>query len=236
MKIKTYGSVKEAQNKAAERLITLVSGALADGEPVLLLVSGGSSLSIFQNINANIFSSGVTVIVTDERFDPTGVNNNFRMLQEMPMYQAAVDAGVVFVDTMYKEGQTLEGLGNVMDHALSNWIKQHRNGRIFSTVGVGSDGHLCGMMPYVEAPEKFNEYFNSKRFAIGYDAGNKNEFPLRATVTMTFLKHVDEFVGYAVGEAKRIPLKKMLTNGTLSEIPARFLKEAPGNLYTDLAV
>lgn len=236
MKITTCQSELEAKKQAASRLSELVNSALDKKEPVLLLLSGGSSLGVLEYVDSLRFTSEITAIVTDERFDPSGLNNNFKQITSTSFYYTAVDLGVNFIDTSYKDGQTVVGLGNVMEHVLSNWIKQHGNGRVISTVGVGSDGHVCGMMPYPEAPEKFAEYFESKRFAIGYDAGNKNEFPLRATVTMTFLKHVHQFVGFAAGESKRIPLKKMMTNGRISEIPARVLKDAPGEIFTDVIV
>ena len=105
-------------------------------------------------------------------------------------------------------------------------------------MGAGSNGHTAGIMPYADEREKFNDLFNSKdKLVRGYAATRaRDKFPLRITVTLTFLRNwVDIAVVFIVGEEKKLALEKIKSKtGELNITPARIIREMKGTrIYTD---
>lgn len=219
-----------AREKAGEMLNDLLERY---GEkPILLMVSGGSAMEILDFVDTESFGKNVTITVLDERYSLDPKVNNFAKLSKTEFYRKAKERkGIDFWDTRIREGETLEGLTERFGDYIQEWLnayKSEANGKIIITQGVGEDGHTAGIMPYPENPELFRRLFeDSKLWVVGYDAGKKNPYPLRTTVTLPFLREkVDYSIIYAVGENKREAMKRVLEKkGTLWEIPARIIHE-----------
>lgn len=194
--------------------------------PVLFLASGGSPLEILKYLPEDIFDDRVTVGVSDERFSTDPTINNFAQIMSLPATH--------WIDTRPLQGESLQGCGQRFDAALKHWKQVNSAGKIVVTQGIGLDGHTAGMMPgcIFEDPHVW---------AVGYDAKEKNKYPLRVTTTMPFLRMVDDSIIYVCGEDKRKPLEETLRvtplRGGLSKIPARIIHEMKhAEIFTDVQI
>jgi len=115
---------------------------------LLFLVSGGSSFSMLEGIPKYVLGKNITISVLDERYDQTNENNNFSQLKKTKFYERAKHAGCHFIDTSVKEGQTQEELADFFEESLRKWLKEHIDGKIIATAGVGADAHTAGIMPF----------------------------------------------------------------------------------------
>lgn len=226
-------------SQAAQRAGELLSQKLALPGPILLLLSGGSSLKILESTQLNKIDKRVTISVLDERLSADPAVNNFAQLARTDFLKQAIAQGAQVIDTRAQEGETLDLLSARFEWALREWREKNPDGHIVITQGIGSDGHTAGIFPYPEDPDGFKKRLdNPDRWVIGYEAGAKNQYPQRVTVTLPFLRMVDLSILFACGEEKKDTLVKMLMlRGSLAEIPARIVQEMRQvDLFTDLPV
>lgn len=228
----------EALNKAAQALSELFEEQYR--KPTLFLSAGGSSLGILQFVDPMHLGSHLCIGVTDERYSENPEINNFAKLMATPLYGEARNRDAEFIDTRIKDGESLESLAERFEKSLRNWKTAHPEGRVLITQGIGPDGHTQGILPYQENPDLFKKLFdNPERWAVGYDAEDKNEFPLRLTVTMPFLRDVVDFaIVYMVGENKKEALRGILAEqGNLVQTPGRIIREMKNvTVFTDIIV
>lgn len=208
------------------------------GQPVLCLFSGGSALLILDHLDVSFFGKNVTMSMLDERWSRDPAVNNFLKFSALSFYRRAAAAGAYFIETVPRAGETLKEFGDRCQSALRAWADTHPGGKVFATFGVGEDGHTAGIMPFPEDPKKFSALFErADRFVAVYDAGPKSSFPLRATVTFSFLRtNLAGGVLFVRGEGKHATLGRLLApEGTLAETPSRILRELPNiTLCTDI--
>lgn len=180
------------------------------GGPLLFLLSGGSGLALLDGIRAELLGPHMTVAMSDERLSADPMVSNFAQMVAKPFYRNATARNCAFIDTRSREKETVEELGVRMHEALVAWRKANPQGRVVMTQGVGPDGHTCGIMPFLSDEKKFKGLFEEEgKWAVGYDATGRNNYPLRATVTISFLLGgVDESIAYAVGSGKWSALKQ----------------------------
>jgi len=228
MKITQCKSTQETQARAGELLRALLMDAKEHTQSVLLLLSGGSAFSLLDAIPKDALGEQVTIGVLDERFSQDEADNNSFQLTGTKFYANAYAVGVSFIDTRAGAAETQALLADRFEKALHEWAEAHVDGVIIATMGVGADGHTAGIMPFPENPVLFQKLFEDKtKWVAAYDAGTKNPYPFRVTVTMPFLRtQVDHAVVYAVGEEKKSALEKvLLVEGSLAETPARIFHE-----------
>jgi len=233
MEVKQYSTKQEAREAAAQKFNQLLDAH--SHVPTLFLSSGGSSLTLLDSIE--IFPPNFTIGMTDERFSEDPKVNNFAKLCGTSFFQKAQERGAFFIDSRPQAGEGLELFARRQEQSLRTWRKEHEGGRIIITQGVGEDGHTLGIMPFPEAPEAFLSLFeNEERWVAGYDAKDKNEFPLRVTCTLPFLRMADHSVLLIVGENKRDAMTRMLAKeGNLWETPGRIIQEMKNvKLFTDI--
>ena len=83
----------------------------------------------------------------------------------------------------------------------------------------------------------FNKNFNdNNKIVIAYDATGKNQYTLRVTTTLSFLKDVDVSIVFVCGVDKTDALRKTLSSdGDISTTPARIINEMKEVfLFTDI--
>lgn len=235
----------EAARKAASAIEGLISGF--DSESILLLLSGGSPLEILKYLSPAPFDNRVTVSVSDERVSHDAGVNNFAQIMATRWYKAIQDKGIQHIDTRPATGETAEAMGVRFDAAIKSWKEENPMGKIIITQGIGLDGHTAGMMPAnagapAGKPSDANEFRklfeNPDIWAMGYDAQEKNRYPLRVTVTMPFLRMIDHSIVYVCGSDKARPLAAVLApTGTLAAVPARIIRNMKHCLlFTDQPV
>ncbi len=222
---------------AAEKLHQLLWSAQQAKTPVLLLVSGGSALEILNHIEASVIDASLTLGVLDERFSQDPAINNFAQFMTTKLYADAAASGSSFIDTRLQWNEPIEKLAERFEATLKNWRAQNPSGKIFITQGMGADGHTAGIMPFPENPQLFGELFDQpEKWIAHYDAGNKNQFPLRVTTTLSFLKTVDASIFFVFGEDKKTAMDQVNSQSvTLATTPAGIVRQIRTiYVFTDL--
>lgn len=196
-------------------------------------------MAILNHINGDLLGKRVTIGVTDDRYSYDPSINNFAQMMDLPFYGLASDKGCSFIDARPKQGESVEEQGERFNQELQSWVKNNPKGVVIVTQGVGPDRHTCGMMPYPENPGKFADLFeNPGVLAVGYNAGDKNEYPKRITVTMPFLRrYVVASVVFMAGASKKSALADILApEGELAAVPARILRDLSHvGIFTDIS-
>lgn len=228
---------KEACQRASFTLSTLLTGIKKKQQSVLLLLSGGSSFDVLRELDHSVMGPHCTVGVLDERYSKNDEENNFMQLMKTNFYGEALAAGSVFIDTRVRDGETLEELRSRFEEGIIDWERNNKTGVVVATMGVGADGHTAGIMPFPEDEATFHRLFDDEQTgAAAYDATGKNPYPMRVTVTLSFLRSmVDHAICFAAGEEKKEAIERLLaSSGTLAETPARIMREMKSaTLYSD---
>lgn len=210
--------------------------AVNHGRPVLLMLAGGSALSVLDHINPQYLGSHITVTVTDERFTDDIIENNFSNLQGQSFYNDLISVDAFCIDTQIYGDETITGHAERFEKNIRDWKKEFPKGIIIALYGIGTDGHVAGIIPGVMSDDEFKKRFDGDRWVAHLDAGTKNERPLRVTSTFPLMRIVDYPLFYVCDESKRAVLEKVLSKkGTLSETPARIIHEMkPVSVFTNL--
>ncbi len=205
---------------------------------ILLLLSGGSAFELLDEINIKFLGSHITIAMLDERYSTNESVNNFSQLLDTDFYGVCLTLSVEFIETDVQGEETLEEYSNRFDAALRTWRMENPEGAVIATCGIGPDGHTAGIMPYPDDKSSFDSLFvNTDRWVAGYNAGDKNPHPGRATVTIPFIQHeIDSAVAYAAGENKRGALIRVIgEQGSLNDTPALVLNSIKNiSLFTDI--
>lgn len=235
--------MKILENKSQEELLKLATEELRSlfesnkNTPILFLTSGGSSLDILENLK--VTHSHFSLGVLDERYDTDSNINNFAILSQTQFFKENEKQFVNIFDTRVREQETLDEFSGRFDRLLKDWISNNPDGVVIATIGMGSDGHIAGIMPFPENEVIFEGLFNDpRRYVVGYDAGDKNQYSQRVTTNLPFLKRVDFAVAYITGYKKKDAFSRVLADeGKLSETPARVLHEMKQVIvFTDITL
>ncbi len=225
--------VKKSASECLEKILVENSN-----KEILLLLSGGSALSIL-SFNTKCLNDHLTIGVFDERYSSDHKINNFQQLSVTPFFAEVEKRGYKFIVTKVKGNESIQDLALRFEKELRLWKKNNPKGLIVITQGMGPDGHTSGIMPYPENKTLFDKQFEDDgKWVIGYDAVNKNQYPLRATITIPFLKLVDISVVYITGKEKADVLNKILSEKIPHNIfPITVIKEMKkAFLFTDIAI
>ena len=225
--------VKKSASECLEKILVENSN-----KEILLLLSGGSALSIL-SFNTKCLNDHLTIGVLDERYSSDHKINNFQQLSVTPFFAEVEKRGYKFIVTKVKGNESIQDLALRFEKELRLWKKNNPKGLIVITQGMGPDGHTSGIMPYPENKTLFDKQFEDDgKWVIGYDAVNKNQYPLRATITIPFLKLVDISVVYITGKEKADVLNKILSEKIPHNIfPITVIKEMKkAFLFTDIAI
>ena len=232
MKVEVLESAEQATKAVAKKIDSLLESTM---DPVLLFVSGGSSLKILDHIqNA---SDRLTVAVLDERFSNDPGVNNFFQLDETDFADRVNDAGGQFI-TSAPGDMDIEEFTRDWQGRIESWIKNNPRHKVFAIFGMGPDGHTAGIFPYPEDPEFFRTHFiDSDDLVVGYDVGEKNEYIDRVTTTPKLFEMIDYATLFACGENKREKLAQLLNDDAVrpNELPVSLIKRVKDvEVFTDI--
>lgn len=235
--IHTIPNPIEGAKRAAQTLAAKLTAY--KNSPILFLVSGGSTVPMLAHIPKDVCGPHMTVVVLDERYSADPAANNFLQLKAQPMYKTMKQAGCTFIETVPMPHESLEEFAQRYEMELREWHKEHPGGKMVATQGIGIDGHTVGIFPYPKEREWFAKQFDATdRWVVGYDAGRKNQYPLRATTTFPFLRMLDVAIFYCYGDKKRAAVSRaMAKSGDLADTPGRIIHQMRDvHLFTDAAL
>lgn len=205
---------------------------------ILLMLSGGSAFELLEFFDSSLLGKHITISVLDERLSADPTINNFAQLKQTSFYNTAVEQGCSFIDTEMQPNDNLESLRNRFQKAILSWRKKYENGIIIATLGIGTDMHIAGTMPYPEDEALFKDLFeDTDSIFVSYDAGEKNKYPLRITPTNHFLRSgIDHALVYVVGVSKKQSLSRtLMTKELLHRSPSRIIHKMKNvTLVTDI--
>lgn len=235
MQILTCKSQEEAKKKSAERLGLLLSKNCKKKINTLLLLSGGSALSILEFVPQTGFGPYLTITVLDERYGSDPTVNNFAQIKSTSFYKSAKKAGVGFFETTSKV-KTLASLAKDFNQFLEKWLKKNPKGSVIATIGIGEDAHTAGIVSFPDSKKEFEKLFARDKYAVSYDAKGKNAYPLRITVTLPFFKKIDHAVALVLGEKKKSALEKVVSEDhNYHETPGAVLHKIKDlQIFTDI--
>jgi 6-phosphogluconolactonase/glucosamine-6-phosphate isomerase/deaminase len=195
---------------------------LSDGKRVLWLTSGGSNIDASVQVMDRLpseLSQNLSIMLGDERYGEVGhSDSNWSQL-----LQAGLNPGKAKVYPVLQADlsfdRTLERYNTLANQALAE------NDTIIGQLGIGTDGHIAGILPDSEAAHQDTE------LVAGYDGGQYK----RLTLTFPALSKIDASYTFAYGESKRQALTDLQTGALeLAKQPAQILRELPeAYIYND---
>jgi len=217
--------VREQQPEAARAIALALGQALSEGKHVLWLVSGGSNIAIEVAIMATLQETldgsldHLTILLTDERYGKPGhVDSNYGQLRA-----AGFDADTArFPDVLSLDlplEQTVEYYTTI---ALDAFGKADV---VVAQFGVGSDGHIAGILPHSPAANK----------DVAEVVGYKWTDHTRMTLTAPLLTKINSAYVLAYGAGKKEALERLRKNQeTFASLPSNLLYQiADAYVYND---
>lgn len=202
-------------DRGIKDLARSLSDALLKRVKVVWLLSGGSNVSISveamaalrKEIPFNLFKN-LYVGLVDERYGEVGHKDS--------NWQAFIDSGFDFDGV--KKVPVLTGLSlrkTVIDYSKNISEQFEEASVIIGQFGIGSDGHIAGILPYSRA-------VFSEDLIFAYDA-----LPLRRiTITASFISKVNQAFVFVFGADKKEAVRNLRDkNLSLEEQPAQILKK-----------
>lgn len=186
-------------------LVETLSKHLAQGEKVLWLLSGGSSIPIEVEVSKILTApiDNLTVGLVDERFGKSGHGgSNFKQLSEAGF---ALSINPVLKDQPAEK--TTKDYAAFLEEAFKTSTFK------LGLVGIGPDGHVAGIKPHSPAVA-------AKGFACQYDWDDFH----RITMTPKAIESLDEVVSYLRGQPKWHVINELKQNLRPAQQPAQILK------------
>jgi 6-phosphogluconolactonase/glucosamine-6-phosphate isomerase/deaminase len=87
-------------------------------------------------------------------------------------------------------------------------------------LGVGADGHAAGIPAITKISQKI---LDDKSLLVSFYDDEESFYKQRITLTFLALSKLDEIIVLVFGKDKKKALKLMFKEGSIAEIPSRFL-------------
>lgn len=199
-----------------------LASELSEGKRVLWLVSGGSNIGASVAIMGKLteeLSKNLTIGLIDERYGPVShADSNWLQLMN-----AGFEPGSAKFIPVLQDGLDLEATAKAYNEELAKALAE--NDVVIAQLGVGSDGHIAGILPNSPAA------IEQTALVIGYDG----EQYQRITTTPAAFWHFDVAYAFAFGDNKHQAIASLQTKKIpIREQPAQVLKELPeAYIYSD---
>lgn len=194
---------------------------LDQGKSVLWLLSGGSGGKVCVDASKLLKDydlSRLYVTFSDERYgEPGHADEN---------YQILINEGLNLPGAnIYRPLQGLTEAETVSN--MTDWLEdvESKVDFKFAVMGIGADGHTAGVKPF--SPAVLSSGSVELYKADDFD---------RLTVTLNYIKSLDEAIVQAYGQSKHEVVARLLNNdGEIESFPALAIREIPKvTLYSDL--
>lgn len=231
---------KEAARAAALAINKQLEESREEGTPLLLMFAGGSALDTLRYLEEKHAREQVTITVVDERYSTDPHVNNFAQLSRSNFFRNAVRSGAHTIDTRVQGKEDIKHLAERFDAALKSWRREHPEGVVVAIMGIGTNGHIAGIMPHEETGQFLGRFEDRDKWVVAYRAlPSQTQHIDRVTTTLSFIRfQIAHAIVYAIGQEKREALAKARSEfGMLSEVPARILQYMDNvDIYTDIEV
>lgn len=204
---------KISGSTAADVLAKRLNQELTAKRRVLWLVSGGSNITITVETMKKIPAKSqpyLAIMLSDERFGPCGhKDSNLQQLHNAGFAPGQATVVPVLMPEDPPLAATVARYQNAIKTALDNADV------IIAQLGIGSDGHVAGILPGSPAA-------SSRKLVFGYET---EQFS-RITLTFAALKKVTADYSFAFGTEKLAQLETLRAKKLpLARQPAQILKQ-----------
>ena len=210
--------IKSPPQAAINDVVNRLTTELVAGKQVVWLVSGGSNVmlevaimdSLRDQISENL--QNLTIIPMDERYgDPGHENSNTEFMRRSGFLPGAAE----WIDVLAHDVSFNETIAYYEDVISEAFAVSHI---IVGQFGLGSDGHVAGILPGSPACEE--DYAN----VVGYEW---NDY-VRLTLSPRALRAITVAFVPAYGSDKELALKRMQQNAeSIEDLPASLLYNIP---------
>lgn len=215
-----------SQTDAIAQLASRLTTELSAGKNVVWLVSGGSNIRYSVDAAKSVapeLGDKLTILLCDERYGPPGhADSNWQQL-EAAGFMAVPVVARASMPSVLQAGLDLQATAHQYDQTVGSIFRNADV--IIGQFGIGSDGHIAGILPGSEAAEPLRiSTTEPTAFVIAYDGGNYQ----RITLTPSALLQVDAAYCFAYGQTKHAALDQLAHELlTLTDQPAQLLKQLP---------
>lgn len=193
-----------------------------DPKTVLFLSGGSTPKQLYETFAKEAQLKIGAAAVIDERYGlPYHDNSNEKMMRESGLLSYLQTQNIAFYPVL-KDGsreQVVSDYDETTRYLFSSFPKS------IGILGIGTDGHTAGIAPNREG--FISPIFNGdQNVLVSSFKDNKSMqeggFGERITLTFKGLENLDFILILAFGENKKEAFKKMFTEGSIEQIPARF--------------
>jgi 6-phosphogluconolactonase/glucosamine-6-phosphate isomerase/deaminase len=187
-----------------------------------LFLSGGSTPKILYEIlvKEKLLKAGAVALIDERYFANLKSETNEEMIRQAGLVKYLEESKTRFYPILENKNMqdSARDYDETMRYVFNYFIKS------IGILGVGVDGHTAGLPAYQEVSEQI---LNDKVSLVSnYDISMHHisiYHTPRITLTFLGLSKLDEIIVLVFGKDKRKALKLMLKEGSVAEIPSRFL-------------
>src|SRR3989344_581322 len=197
-------------------------------KPTLVLVSGGSSLAMLDYVNEATLRKNLSLGQVDERCTKDARFLNARLFRKTAFAEKTSALGIPFVAVDVSGIESARESAINYERYLKQWKSIFSAGIVIALLGIGSDGHIAGVMPSPGDQVVFDQlFYDTRAWVVGYETKGKGEFPSRVTLSLHFLlQEVTTAFVFACCKEKKAAIEKTLApDGTFAETPARIINQ-----------
>ena len=186
----------------------------------VLFLSGGSTPKVLYEILAKEqkLTAGAVAMV-DERFgEKLHENSNELMIKNTHLLSFLQKSNTKFYSVLQNED--IENTALQYDETVRYLFNYFQ--KSVAILGIGADGHTAGIPAIEEISQKI---LDDKSSLVCFYDHEESFYKERITLTFLGLSKLDQIIVLVFGKDKKKALRLMFKNGSVAQIPARFLRE-----------
>lgn len=209
----------------------------------LILLSAGSWIQVYEHVSKlpeELDCSSITIGLVDERWVPyVHENRNEGQIRNTKLVQSLEHRGALYIPMIHDIKSDVNLNASQISQVYTDMKNEGSN--VFITIGIGTDGHIAGILP---TPEKssFDRRYQTPAPVVYYEVRPEetaNPHRQRLTITPDFIRSADDVIVYAIGVGKQSALERLQRgNEQINAFPAQILSglQEKVTLYTDLEI